>query len=280
MKFVYFGYDFMLNAVQRLINDGHELIGVFSFPCDNLFNFNTGTLGLAQRLHIPASIGKPEQADIDRYVAQGCDCFLSAGYLHKIPPIDEKKCYGINLHPSFLPKGRGLMPTPYIIMDHPDAAGVSAHKLTDKFDEGDILLQRKFTLTPQETVETLSARIAICAPDMLSSIFGDIRAFWNNAKPQNPNNSIYFPPPTEAMRHLDWNLPVERLDKIARAFGRYGTIAVFDGKIWIVYNLSVWPEKHSHQPGAIVTTMGREIIIAASDGYVCLKDFQISPVRN
>ena len=49
MKFVYFGYDFMLGTVHRLLDDGHELAGIFSFPCDNVFNFNVETTALAKK---------------------------------------------------------------------------------------------------------------------------------------------------------------------------------------------------------------------------------------
>ena len=50
MKFVYFGYDMMLGCARRLIADGHQLAGIFTFPCDNVFNFNIETVALARQL--------------------------------------------------------------------------------------------------------------------------------------------------------------------------------------------------------------------------------------
>jgi methionyl-tRNA formyltransferase len=273
MKFVYFGYDFMLGSVQRLLEDGHELIGVFTFPCDNVFNFNAQTVGLAEYLKIPVITEPPKPSDIAAYIQKGCACFLSAGYPFKIPPIDETKSRGINVHPSLLPLGRGLMPTPHILLNHPKASGLTVHKLTPGFDEGDILHQTPLPLHERETVETLSARIALRAPDVLSMIFSDLPSYWSDARPQNEKKATYFPPPDDSMRLLEWTLPVKRLDEIARAFGRYGSLARFDNELWVVYAHDIWQEKHGLKPGTVAIRLPREIVIAAKDGFVCLKEF-------
>ena len=276
MKFVYCGYDFMLGAVRRLLEDGHELTGVFTFECDNVFNFNIETLALAKKHGVLSVLSPPQDIHIEAFIDKGAQCFLAGGYPYKIPPIDELRAYGINIHPSLLPAGRGLMPTPHIIMHYPKAAGISVHKLTSIFDDGDILYQEVLPLSPRETVETYSARIALRAPDILSSIMADLPPHWQNARAQNRNKASTFPPPDDAMRTLDWSSPVETIDKTARAFGRFGCLAHFDGQIFVVYALDVWKEKHRLSPGTIALRQAREIIIAARDGFVCLKDFQIA----
>ena len=174
MKFVFFGYDFMLNAVDRLVQDGHELIAIKSFECDNIFNFNKRCQAYAHDKNIPFDTVAPTSADIDKFLGRGCELFLAAGYAFKVPPIDEKKAYGINFHPSFLPYGRGIMPTPYILMSYPDSSGITIHKMTQRYDQGDILYQEKLPLNENEDVETLSARIAMRAPHILSMVMGDI----------------------------------------------------------------------------------------------------------
>lgn len=277
MKFVYFGYDFMLGAVHKLMADGHELIGVFSFDCDNFFNFNRETLKLAQELDIPFTTGKPQRIDIQVFIDQGAEVFLAAGYPHKIPPIDETQAYGLNLHPSLLPKGRGIMPTPTIIMHHPEVCGYTIHKLSDKFDDGDILYQKPIEITDNDDVETISARIAISAPEVLSKLFSNLKHYWDHAKPQKKSEASTFSMPDDSMRILDWGKPVKKLTKIGKAFGRFGCLAYLDGKIWAVYNFNCWAEKHNYEPGTIICVLSREIIVAAEDGFVCLKEFQELP---
>lgn len=276
MKFVYFGYDFMLGSVLRLIREGHELIGIFSFPCDNIFNFNARTQALALELDIPYSESKPLPLDIQAYQSQGCEVFFSAGYPYKIPPIPDD-VYGINFHPSLLPQGRGIMPTPTILMHHPEASGVSVHKLTQNFDEGDILIQRAIPLSTHDDVETLSSRIALCAPDIISGVFARLPDLWRDAKPQDPVKASYFPMPDEAMRTLDWKKSVAEIECTGRAFGRFGALARLQGKLWAVYNFKGWVEPHSYRPGDVACILSREIVIAVKDGFICLKDFQELP---
>lgn len=281
MKFVYFGYDFMLHAVQALLAQGHELAGVFTFECDNLFNFNTATHALAQNLNIPITQEKPTPDAIEHYISQGVECFLCGGYPHKIPPIDENKAYGMNVHPAALPKGRGIMPTPFIISEDPSAAGITIHKLTQAFDAGDILAQKNFALTNQDNVETYSARVAKEAPQMLLDIFANMPDAWASALPQDENQATHYPLPSDEMRMLDYTKTVEDINKTARSFGRFGAITRLNDTLYVVYDLSVWKESHHHNTGDIIWNgAGREALIAAKDGFVCLKEFHSLEIPN
>lgn len=274
MKFVYFGYDFMLPAVQRLMSEGHELLGILSFECDNVFNFNTATQALAESLNIPFTLSRAEPDHIAAFLDKGAEVFLAAGYPYKIPPVPEGKACGINLHPSYLPKGRGIMPTPHIILGHYEAAGITVHKMTERFDYGDILLQEAFELAPREDVETYSARIALKAPELLSQVFRDLSALWDNARAQSEATASHFRAPTEEMRSFGFEMEVGQIDAIARAFGRYGSLTRLGEDRLVVYNLAVWEESHDFTPGVPAAVMSRELVVAAKDGFVVLKEFQ------
>lgn len=274
MNFVFFGYDFSLPVLKRLLDDGHTCLGIFTFPCDNFFNFNRDLLRLASDLDVPATDGRVTSGDIRHFIGDGCACFLAAGYLYKIPVISEG-AYGINIHPSLLPKGRGLMPTPYILTDYPEAAGLSVHKLTSEFDAGDILYQESFVLDAQETVETYSERIARRMPDIISTIFSDLPGYWSKAVPQNEEEALYFPLPTDAMRTLDYSLPVSRLDKIRRAFGHFGTLCKIEGGLYVVFDSETWSEPHNQSPGTVLRPEGGDcIVVAVRDGFIRFKRFE------
>jgi methionyl-tRNA formyltransferase len=270
MKFVFFGYDFAINTVHRLIEDGHELIGIHTFPCDNIFNFNTKLAQLASSLNIPITEQKPNAADIGNWLAKGAELFLAAGYLYKIPAIDETKAFAINIHPSRLPKGRGIMPLPHIIMHAHYAAGMTAHKITNQYDGGDILAQIPLTLSADETVETLSSRIAMAMPDMASSLIRNLPERWKLAQPQNEKEVTIFPAPSDAMRTIDFTLPVATIKTLHRAFGTFGILFTLNNELWVAYTLNGWEEEHNRAPGSLQHLTAREIIIAASNGYICV----------
>lgn len=267
----------MLDSVHRLINDGHELAGIFSFECDNVFNFNKNCRELAEQLDIPFTTNKALPIDIQVFVNQGVEVFFGAGYPYKIPPINEAEAYGINLHPSLLPQGRGIMPTPTIILNHPEVCGYTIHKLTPVFDDGDMLVQKPIKITDQDDVETISSRIAIHAPGTLSTVFKNLAELWAHATPQSKDRATTYPMPDDQMRLLNWNDRVFDIMKTGRAFGRFGCLAPLNGKIFGVYNMNVWEEDHKYQPGKIINAQSRNIVIAASNGFVCLKEFQELP---
>ncbi len=264
----------MLPSIHRLLDDGHELLAIFSFDCDNVFNYNLECQSTCTLLKIPFITDKVTPEHIQNFINMGAECFLSGGYPYKIPPVPES-IYAMNIHPTYLPEGRGIMPIPKIIKENiKSAAGFTVHKMTEKFDAGDIIAQTKVALSENDTVESYSAKISVHAPSVLSKIFGDFKRFWNNARPQQHNKSTYYSPPTDDDRVLHWEMDVNSIMATARAFGRFGSIAIINGDVLIVYECAGWQEKHSLEPSKLVNAASNELIIAAKNGYILLKRFE------
>ncbi len=273
MKFVFFGYDFSLPVLERLLSDGHELVSLFTFECDNVFNFNREIVKLAQSKGVTFTQAQPKPSDIEYFTNEGAEVFVACGYPYKIPPIDEARAYGINAHPSRLPKGRGLMPTPHIIMHEPGAAGFTIHKITPSFDAGDILYQDAIQLRPDETVDSYSAGIAARGPDVFSKIMNELPEYWANAQPQNEKEASHFKPPTEEMRTIKWDYSVEKIDRIGRAFGTFGSLAVIENAVHAIFEYQTSKQDHEHDPGQVLERSADTIKIAAQDGVVTLNRF-------
>ena len=66
---------------------------------------------------------------------------------------------GWNMHPSLLPKYRGWNPYYWVIAAGETTTGITVHTLSDRFDCGDILLQREFPVLPLDTMNSLFARL-------------------------------------------------------------------------------------------------------------------------
>lgn len=277
MDFVFFGYDFSLNALMRLLNDGHKLAGLYTFPCDGIFSHNAQIKELAKTQGIEPVEGKITPIEIEGFIKQGVKLFIAFGYKYKIPPIDEKRAYAINVHPSHLPRVRGIMPMPWILLKEPEAAGITAHQMTQKYDAGKILYQERFPVDETTDIEILSSRCALAGAEILSELLKDIPGYWKKAKPQNEKQASEYPEPDDAFRTFDWKKPVKDTLRLSRAFGHYGCLAHVDGKRMVVFNCNGWEEKHALPPGAIACILPYELIVAASNGFICLKEFTILP---
>ena len=72
-----------------------------------------------------------------------CDVIFSVGYLKKIESEIIKNYEIINLHPSLLPKYKGLMTHKRMLINNEIKYGYSIHKVTKYLDDGEILSQNQ-----------------------------------------------------------------------------------------------------------------------------------------
>ena len=65
----------------------------------------------------------------------------------------------INIHPSLLPKYKGLNTHIKAIKNKDKFAGCTVHYVTEKLDSGKIIMQRKIKITKKDTPTTLSKKV-------------------------------------------------------------------------------------------------------------------------
>ena len=65
----------------------------------------------------------------------------------------------INIHPSLLPKYKGLNTHIKAIKNKDKFAGCTVHYVTEKLDSGKIIVQRKIKITKKDTPNTLSKKV-------------------------------------------------------------------------------------------------------------------------
>ena len=102
------------------------------------------------------------------------DFAVSALFGHIIPKsmIETVQVDFINLHPSYLPIGRGAHPIPWGILNS-DIQGITIHKMTEKLDSGEIYIQ-----------EALITDISMSAADIYDMAKQNIVQIFKNFIPQ------------------------------------------------------------------------------------------------
>ena len=84
-----------------------------------------------------------------------CDIIFSVGYLKKINSEIIENYEIINLHPSLLPKYKGLMTHKRMLINKEAKYGYSIHKVTKNLDDGEILNKNQrniFTYNEDELI--------------------------------------------------------------------------------------------------------------------------------
>ncbi len=97
----------------------------------------------------------------DRIVNARADYVALAGYMRILSEAFVQKWEGrmFNIHPSLLPKYKGLHTHQSAIDAGDEVAGCSVHLVTAELDGGPVLGQTEVAVLPGDTAETLAARV-------------------------------------------------------------------------------------------------------------------------
>ena len=113
-----------------------------------------GKLGIPHT-HIKS---KNEELIIDVMKAWKVDLIVLAGWMRIITPklLDAFPNRIINVHPSLLPKYKGLHAVEQALESGDDTTGCTVHYVTEELDSGDIICQEKVHIFPHDTVQSLT----------------------------------------------------------------------------------------------------------------------------
>lgn len=119
-----------------------------------------------------ADLGKTAFFDtLDRMIREsGADYIALAGFMRIVPAdfIARWSDRILNIHPSLLPKYKGLDTHRQAIGNRDKVAGCSVHIVTAKVDDGPVLAQTEVAVMPGDTEETLAARVLIAEHQLYS----------------------------------------------------------------------------------------------------------------
>ena len=93
----------------------------------------------------------------------GADYIALAGYMRLLSPefVADWADRLLNIHPSLLPEYKGLDTHERALAAGDAVAGCSVHLVTAELDDGEVLGQTEVAILPDDTPETLAARVLI-----------------------------------------------------------------------------------------------------------------------
>ncbi|HEU4968724.1 phosphoribosylglycinamide formyltransferase [Sphingomonas sp.] len=105
----------------------------------------------------------------------GVEYIALAGFMRILPGDFIEKWAGriVNVHPSLLPKYKGLDTHARAIEAKDAAAGCSVHVVTAELDDGPVLGQVEVAVLPDDTAETLAARVLIAEHQLYPRALAD-----------------------------------------------------------------------------------------------------------
>lgn len=113
-----------------------------------------------------------EKQVIDTLQPLKADLLVSACYGQRIPiqAIQAARFGGLNVHPSLLPRWRGADPVPWAILSGDRQTGVTIVTLSERFDEGRTVAQKKIPITDDDTSNPLRTKLFTIGADLLMEV--------------------------------------------------------------------------------------------------------------
>ena len=280
-------------TLRGLLNSpAHELVGVVTQP--------DKPVGRDQRIQAPPIkaeltssailVLQPERIRDEKAIAAiralAPEVIIVIAYGQILPramlEIPAVAC--LNLHASLLPRHRGAAPIQASIVAGDSETGITVIYMDEGLDTGDILLQKRLPIWPNDTGGSLHDRLAQLAPVALLEALDLLSAGTASRIAQSSAHATYAPKLGRVDGRIDWSEPAKLLERKIRAYdpwpGAFTKVADGSGKTRYlkIFRASVLPEQVS-PPGAVSTPNDSEVLVATGRGSLRLEEVQLEGKR-
>ncbi|OGP61574.1 MAG: methionyl-tRNA formyltransferase [Deltaproteobacteria bacterium RBG_13_49_15] len=275
--------DFAVPSLRGLHKSGHQISYVVTQPdrpkgrgCRlKPSAVKSAALELGLPVLQPCSMQEPDL--IKNLSGVNPDLFVVVAFGY-ILPRNLLKIPGsgsVNIHASLLPKYRGPAPIQWVIINQEKETGITAIRMDEGMDTGDILHFSRTTLSMNETVETLYDRLARMGADVLLETINKMEQGDLSVNPQDHSKATYAPMLKKSDGRIDWKLPAEKIEAFIRGVAQWPGAFAFIGKERIKMFLArVEPLDPPEPAGTILRASQGELWVATGKGALSILEIQ------
>ncbi len=226
--------------------------------------------------NIPYFIGNPRNGNAVEFIKNySTDVILSINYLYIINSdiIRLPQKYSINFHGSLLPKYRGRTPHVWSIINNEKETGITAHRITEECDKGEIVHQVKIPILPDTTGGNILEQFINLYPVIIQKVISMIENEQVVFVEQDETKATWFGKRTPEDGEINWNWQKERIYNWVRAQSSpYPGAFSFYNNIKIIIHKIEFSEKgfDFKQQNGIILLGGSQPIIKTPNGAVKL----------
>jgi|TARA_B100000482_G_scaffold125298_1_gene90757 phosphoribosylglycinamide formyltransferase-1 len=120
-----------------------------------------GAVKRAEKFGIPHCYvnAKDEEKMVELFRVWRVDYIVLAGYMRIIKNPSAFPCPLINVHPSLLPKYKGLHAVEQALESGDKVTGCTVHYVNEELDGGEVILQSEVPILPEDDVKSLTKAI-------------------------------------------------------------------------------------------------------------------------
>lgn len=296
LRIVYMGTpEFAVESLKCLVEGGYNVVGVITMP-DKPVGRHQDTLqaspvkqyAVSQGLKVLQPIKLKDEAFIEELRALKADLQIVVAF-RMLPEVvwNMPRLGTFNLHASLLPQYRGAAPINWAVINGDTETGITTFFLKHEIDTGEIIQQVRIPIADTDNVEIVYDKLMVLGGKLVTETVDHILDGTVKSIPQESitTDELLRPAPKifkETCR-IDWNEKnVKQLYDFVRGLSPYPAawteMEQEDGKRLTLKIFQTEKEFTSHNLsiGDIVSDGKRYLKVAATDGFLNLKEIQLA----
>lgn len=300
MRIVFMGTpDFSVPALEALKEGGHEIAAVVTQPdkpkgrgkAVQMTPVKLKALEYGIPVYQPVKVKTPEFTETLKELAPEVIVVIAFGQILSKAILDIPRYGCINIHASLLPKYRGAAPIQWAVIDGEKESGVTTMMMDVGLDTGDMLEKAVVPLAEDETGGSLHDKLSQAGGKLILSTLQKLQEGTLERVPQTEEGTCYARMLSKSMGDIDWSMKAEEIERLIRGLNPWPS--AYTGwkdrtlKLWkaralpadseevrIAAAVQAGQEEAQAEPGQVVISDRRQLIIAAGEGFLSVKELQ------
>ncbi len=288
LKIVFFGTpEFAVESLDALIKNDFNVVGAVTMP-DKIAGrghklYQSDVKRYAVEHNLP--LLQPEKLKSEEFLKSlenlGADLFIVIAFRMLPREVWQMPRLGtFNLHASLLPKYRGAAPINRAVMNGDKETGVTTFFLKHEIDTGDMIMQRKIEILPEDNVGDVHDKLMHLGAEM---VVETVNAVLDGTLTTTPQPTGEFTPAPKIFKedcHIDWSKPATEIHNHVRGLSPYPaawTVLIektgrpLECKI---FRTALTEQDTEGTPAGTIKTDGKRLLAAGSDKWLEILELQ------
>lgn len=186
----------------------------------------------------------------------------------------------VNVHASLLPGYRGAAPIHWAVINGETESGITTMLMDEGMDTGDMLLQEKLAIGPDDNVGVVHDRLAVIGARLLVQTLEGLAGGKIKARVQNEAQATYAPPIRREHELIDWQQRAVVIKNLVRGMDPWpGAYTLLDGEELKVWGVEARPTEEGARgrPGQVLLADAeRGLVLQTGQGTIELQEVQLA----
>jgi len=292
LRIVFMGTpDFAVATLECLVKEGYDIVGVVTAPDRPAGRGRKLQESAVKKYAVEKGIQvlQPKNLKQTEFLQelQSLNANLQIVVAFRMLPkyVWNMPEYGtFNLHASLLPDYRGAAPINWAIINGETETGVTTFFIDDKIDTGEIILQEKTTIEPEETAGILHDKLMHIGAKLVIKTVGLLEKGSVKTKKQKEEKTKKLAPKIHKETcEIDWGQSIDTIYNHVRGLSPYPTawttLVNDEEKIFLkIYQATKEYDDHLLKIGTVLFSK-KEMKVAVLGGYIQLLEIQLPGKR-